>query len=102
MQPPASGDGHAHPASKRRNAMTVGVVIGRSPRRGFLRTAVGGFSMPPIVGWIWDILQACSQAADAAHYYEQLRPLSDEALADRGLTREDIPRAVLRKLSDGI
>src|SRR5688500_934384 len=56
MQPPASGDGHAHPASKRRNAMTVGVVIGRSPRRGFLRTAVGGFSMPPIVGWIRDIL----------------------------------------------
>lgn len=81
--------------------MTIGVVIGRSPRRGVLRTAITGFSMPPIIDQIRDVLGACSRAADAAHYYERLRSLSDEALADMGLRREDIPRATLGKLSDG-
>lgn len=76
--------------------MTVGVVIGRSPRRGLPR-----FSMRPVIERIRDVLGACSRAAAAAHYYEQLRSLSDEALAARGLTRADIPRATLRKISEG-
>jgi uncharacterized protein YjiS (DUF1127 family) len=56
--------------------------------------------MPPIISGISEVLRICARAADAAHDYERLRTLSDEALAARGITREDIPRATLRKLAD--
>jgi hypothetical protein len=45
---------------------------------------------------IWTI---CSRAQAAAHHYEVLKPLSDQELAARGLTRADLPRAAFRKLT---
>jgi uncharacterized protein YjiS (DUF1127 family) len=95
-----SGGAITRRASTRRNAMTVGVVIGRSPRRNFLCIAGSKFSAPLSLSRIAEILQILGRAADAAHHYERLRAMSDAALADRGLTREDIPRAALKKLTD--
>jgi len=39
-----------------------------------------------------EILSILSQAASAAHYYEDLRRQCDAALAQRGLKRADLPR----------
>ena len=79
----------------------VGVVIGRSPRAGRLQAAsVSMHGAPRLIDRIKEALGICSRAADAAHHYEELKPLSDEALADRGPTRADLPRAALRKLTE--
>jgi len=78
----------------------VGIVIGRSPRAGHLQTAsVSRHGAPRLIEHIKEIFGICSRAADAAHHYEELKPLSDEALAGRGLARADLPRAALRKLA---
>lgn len=83
--------------------MMVGVVIGRSPRSGHLRIAsLLRHGAPRLIDGIKEILGIFTRAADAAHYYEKLRPMSDEALADRGLTRADLPRAVLRRLTERV
>jgi hypothetical protein len=46
-----------------------------------------------------EILSICSRAQAAAHHYEQLKPLSDEDLAAKGIERADLPRAAFRKLT---
>ena len=45
---------------------------------------------------IWAI---CSRAQAAAHLYGAHKPLSGQALAKRGLTRADLPRAAFRALT---
>ena len=46
-----------------------------------------------------EILSICAQARVAAHHYEELKPQSDQDLAEKGLTRSDVPRAAFRKLT---
>jgi hypothetical protein len=80
--------------------MTVGVVIGRAPRLGRLWSGrASGQGTPGLIGCIKEVFWIFSRAMDAAHTYEALRPMSDAALAERGLTRADLPRAVFRKLT---
>ena len=79
----------------------VGVVIGRSPRSGHLQTtSVSRHGAPRLRDRIKEALGIRSGAADAAHYYETLKPLPGEAVADRGLTRGDLSRAAVRGLTD--
>ena len=47
-----------------------------------------------------EVLRICRRAGDAAHYYEELKPQSDQALEEKGLKRSDLPRAAFEKLSD--
>lgn len=47
---------------------------------------------------VWSIL---SQAYLAAHLYEELSRKCDSALAEQGLKRSDVPRAVFRELTKG-
>ena len=80
--------------------MTVEVVIGRAPRLGRLWPGrASGQGAPGLIGRIKEILAIFSRAMDAAHTYEELKPMSDAALAERGLTRADLPRAAFRKLT---
>jgi hypothetical protein len=46
-----------------------------------------------------EILSICARARVAAHHYEELKPLSEADLAEKGLTRSDLPRAAFRKLT---
>jgi hypothetical protein len=46
-----------------------------------------------------EVLSICGRARTAAHYYEELRPLSEADLAEKGLSRADVPRAAFRKLT---
>jgi hypothetical protein len=46
-----------------------------------------------------EVLFICARARTAAHHYEELKPLSEADLAEKGLTRADVPRAVFRKLT---
>lgn len=79
----------------------VGVVIGRSPRSGHLQTtSVSRHGAPRLIDRIKEAFGIRSGATDASHYYEALNPLSDEALADRGLTRADLPRPAARRLTE--
>jgi hypothetical protein len=80
--------------------MTVGVVIGRSPRTSELGSASSiGSGAGRLFRRIKETLGICSRAAEAAHHYEALRPLSDAALAQRGLTRAELPRSAFEKLT---
>jgi len=45
------------------------------------------------------VLSIFSRARVAASYYEDLKPLSQADLAQKGLTRSDLPRAAFRKLT---
>jgi hypothetical protein len=81
--------------------MTVGVVIGRSPRPSELRSSFFRAGAPSLMGRIREVLGICSRASAAAHLYEELSTLSDEALADRGLTRADLPAAAFEELTEG-
>ena len=56
---------------------------------------------PSLVDRIAETLAICSRAREAAHAYEELKPLSDQALAARGLKRADLPRAAFDKLTEG-
>ena len=47
-----------------------------------------------------EVIAICARAQAAAHVYEELKPLSDQALAARGLTRADLARAAFMKLSE--
>jgi hypothetical protein len=49
-----------------------------------------------------EVLAIFTRAQVAANYYEELKPQSEaEAdLADKGLTRADVPRAAFRKLTE--
>ena len=46
-----------------------------------------------------DIAATCRQAWAAADHYEDLRSMSDRALADIGLERKDLPRAAFDRLT---
>jgi hypothetical protein len=46
-----------------------------------------------------EVLAICARARVAAHQYEELKPLSEADLAEKGLTRSDLPRAAFRKLT---
>lgn len=48
---------------------------------------------------VGEILRICSRAQAAAQHYEELKPMSGADLAERGLDRADVPRAVFRKLT---
>ncbi len=63
---------------------------------GLDRPAATGRSLMAKVLEVWAI---CGRAGTAAHDYETMRPLSGQALAARGLTRADLPRAAFRKLT---
>ena len=56
-------------------------------------------SRPSLMAKMREIWAICSRAQAAAHHYEALKPLSDQELAARGLTRADLPRAAFRKLT---
>jgi hypothetical protein len=53
-----------------------------------------------LLALVKDVIDTCARAHAAAHYYEELRPMSDQALADRGLTRAGLARAAFMKLSE--
>ena len=81
--------------------MTVGVVIGRSPRTDELATASDIASgARGLFRRIKEAMGICARANEAAQLYEALRPLSQEALAAKGLKREDIPRAAFDRLTE--
>jgi hypothetical protein len=46
-----------------------------------------------------EVLSICARARAAAHHYEELKPLSGADLAEKGLTRADVPRAAFRNLT---
>jgi hypothetical protein len=60
----------------------------------------GSDSTFDLLAYIQDVLRVCSRAQAAAHHYEELRSKSDAALAERGLTRADLPRAAFDKLDE--
>ena len=62
-------------------------------------TVVAGLCMPTAVIQFKEIWTICSRAKAAAHHYEAHKPLSDQALAARGLIRTDLPRAAFRELT---
>ena len=66
---------------------------------GLDRPAASGRSRPSPMARIREVWAICGRAWAAAHHYETMRPLSDQALAARGLTRADLPRAAFRKLT---
>lgn len=45
-----------------------------------------------LVARVREVLRICDRAGSAAHRYEQQRAQSDEALAEEGLKRSDLPR----------
>jgi uncharacterized protein YjiS (DUF1127 family) len=47
-----------------------------------------------------EVLAIFTRAQVAANYYEELKPQSEADLADKGLTRADVPRAAFRKLTE--
>ena len=52
-----------------------------------------------LLNLIVDALAVCRRARAAADHYEELKSLSAQALAARGLTRAELPRAAFKKLS---
>jgi hypothetical protein len=47
-----------------------------------------------------EVVRILSRALRAAHFYERLRPASDQLLAEQGLTHGDLPRAAYRVLTE--
>lgn len=45
-----------------------------------------------------DILAIYRKACTAAEHYHELKSLSDQALAEKGLARQDLPRVAFNKL----
>jgi hypothetical protein len=58
-----------------------------------------GRSRPTLMARLRDIWAVWVRAQAAAHHYETHRPLSEQELAARGLTRGGLPRAAFRKLT---
>ena len=50
---------------------------------------------------IWDIFFILMRAQSAEHRYEQLNRQCDAALAQQGLRRADLPRAIYNELTKG-
>jgi hypothetical protein len=81
--------------------MTADLSIDKSAGAANLRSApVSRRGGPSLFHRILEVLHICSRATAAAHQYEQLKPLSNEALAARGLKRDDLPRAAFDKLTE--
>ena len=80
-----------------RAGFATGKSVGLVDARAAPASRYGG---PRLIDRVLEILRICSRAAAAAHYYEQLKPLSDQALAARGLKRADLPRVAFEKLSE--
>jgi hypothetical protein len=59
---------------------------------------VGG---PSLIDRVMDVWAICARAYAVAHDYEEHRAMSDAALAEKGLTRADLPRAAFDKLTEG-
>jgi hypothetical protein len=54
---------------------------------------------PGLIERAGEILAICSRATAAAHTYEELKAMSDQELAKRGLKRADLPRAAFDALT---
>jgi hypothetical protein len=48
-----------------------------------------------------EVFAVCARAQAAAWHYEDLRRLSDQELAVRGLRRADLPRVAFHTLAEG-
>ncbi len=73
------------------------VALLASSRSAAISRTGGAFDL---LGYALEALRICSRAQAAAQHYEELKPLSDAALADKGLKRADLPRAALDKLNE--
>ena len=47
-----------------------------------------------------DLLAVCRQSLAAADHYEELKSMSDAALAEKGLTRQDLARVAFDRLTE--
>ena len=63
-------------------------------RRASGRAGMGALSL------LREVLAIFTRARVAASYYEELKPQSQADLADKGLTKADLPRAAFRKLTE--
>lgn len=79
--------------------MRAGLALRKSAGVANPQPTVTGRSRPSLMAKMREIWAICSRAQAAAHHYEALKPLSDQELAARGLTRADLPRAAFRKLT---
>lgn len=68
-------------------------------RRDFLAGHRGPHRGPGLADRVIDLIAVCSRANDAAHHYANLKRLSNQALANRGLTRIELPRAAFIRLT---
>ena len=53
-----------------------------------------------VLSLLREILAILTRARFAASYYEELKPQSEADLAEKGLTKADLPRATFRKLTE--
>ena len=63
--------------------------------------AHGKSATAKLVDLIGETMAVCAQAHDAAARYEELRPMSNQALADMGLKRSNLHRAAWNMMCDG-
>lgn len=56
-------------------------------------------STAELLSRIADVVKACTQGCAAAQHYEELSHLCDQALAEKGLKRSDLPQAAFGKLN---
>ncbi len=54
---------------------------------------------PSLIERVMEVVEICSRARAAAHDYEEHKAMSDAALAEKGLTRADLPRTAFDKLT---
>ena len=54
-----------------------------------------------LLGAIWDVFFILGRAQSAARLYEELDRRCDAALAEQGLKRADVPRAIYKELTKG-
>jgi hypothetical protein len=47
-----------------------------------------------------DLLAVCRQSLAAADHYEELKSMSDAALAEKGLARQDLARVAFDRLTE--
>jgi hypothetical protein len=74
----------------------MGASLARTRSAATARTG-GTFDL---LGCVLEVLRICSRAGAAAQHYEELAAKSDAALAEKGLTRADLPRAAFDRLTE--
>jgi hypothetical protein len=52
-----------------------------------------------VLRMLCDLMAVCRKASSAAHHYQDLKSLSDQALAEKGLERKDLARVAFDRLS---